>query len=509
MSVQDCEFLNCTVGSFGLLHLAHLPHVSLSNVTFLGHGTFGNVDIFTNTYNALPTDNPGLIPMSLNAVPLSTCLSIVNITYIDTLVVTGMRYEQWICLQGIYLSSCTNGSLTGLNPSENEGFNQMGSVLFLNFTDTLIISDFHLYSNRNSHPLGQGTTAVVGKSLTTHISNSQFEGNSATYGSSVFLHSTGSTTVAASHFVNNSATVGGAIGVELPTQQYVQFTLKDSEFRGNSAANFGGAVAVFRTIVDSSVPEDLIVPTYSCELTLLNALFVGNSAQDGAAVYMDCSSAKQPCALHFSTAVLSSNAAKSIVSLPFDQLKFFYASQLICSENAGTCLVLESTSGDCANCEFRRNQAVSGAAFHISSSNFTFRHSHFELNSVPTYGGAGFLESSTLACDFCLFINNSAGRLGGALYLHSSSLVLSASQFTSNSAHSGGFALQFYRCPVISYINATAFTRNYGSGIAVLSLFSANLSLSFCTFQGNAGARLTGGVHVSLSELKVYRGVTG
>ena len=389
--------------------------------------------------------------------------------------------------------------------SRSEGSEALGAVLFLNFTGKLTVNGLSHYRNRNSHSLGQGTAAVMGKSLTTDIANSRFEGNWAAYGSALYLYSTGFITVASSLFIGNTATTGGAIALELFLHQHVRFTLLSTVFMGNSAVDFGGAVAVLRSMLDS-VGRDSGAFLYSCELEFSNSSFQSNTAQDGAAMYVDCSTADLPCTLRFSSVVLRSNTAESILSLPFDQLKLLFATQLICSENEGNCIRMERTSGYCEHCQFRGNRAVSGTAFHMSKSNLTFQHSHFHNNSAEAYGGVGFLKDvSWLGCNFCLFSNNSAERLGGALYVQSSSLSLDSSQFTSNFAQSGGFALVLYNCPALSYAAGTSFARNYGNGIAVLSLLSANLSLTECSFEWNSGSRLTGGVYVYSSNLTAYK----
>lgn len=556
IAIEDSEFINCTVGSFGVLHLAQLPHVFLANITFKGSGNFGNVDVFTTTVNALPSEHPGELSATLRATPLSTCLSILNFTNVEDIVIAGMKYTNFSCSQGVFLSNCTNGHFGYMEIGNNEGLKSMGAVVFLNLTGKLTVDNLYHYDNRNNNPLGQGTFALLGNSLIAHIANSRFERNWATYGSALFLYSPNSVTVSDSHFIANAAGSGGTIGLELTPQQDANLILIRLEVRGNSAVDFGGAVAVMlwqssasvslhidsteflgnrgsvgsvlhistfvsllpnSSMTHSYVAHNLAAKDATMYLTaghflLINVTFSSNIAKIGAALYRDCPNS--PCVLSLTNVFLLNNTSESIISLPFTQLKSMQATGLTCIENNGKCLMLEFTTAQCENCLFRGNRAVSGAAFHLLTSNLTIHNSSFEYNSVQAYGGAGLLEdSSWLSCNYCDFANNSAGRLGGALHVHSSLLSVSFSKFSCNTAENGGFAVELYRCSDLSSITASAFTRNYGEGTGVLSILSADLSLSECLFEGNLGLILTGGIHAYSSNLKIYkcqfRGQTG
>ncbi len=115
------------------------------------------------------------------------------------------------------------------------------------------------------------------------VTDTTFEDNTGTDGAAIDLNG-GSMTVVGSRFVNNVASrEGGAIRAVLEGE----FVIEDSEFVGNSASLRGGAVYV----TQKSFGDPL---TVQCRAGTGHFGFFGNSADEGAALFLSYSDVATP-----------------------------------------------------------------------------------------------------------------------------------------------------------------------------------------------------------------------
>ena len=546
----NLAFMNCTVGVYGLLLVSKLPHLHLSNITFQGNGVFGNVNRFTTTLDAFATQPGGQIPLNLPTVALSSCESIVNITGVDQLVMEQLQYEQFECYYGMYLAGCKNGSIVDLISSKNVISKANGAVLFFNFTQNLLLSEISHSGNRNNLISGQGTIRLAGPNATIWVRNGEFRENKAPFGGVFHCQGVTNLSISNSTFLDNSAQSGGVIYMDFATIPTATLQITDSKFHRNTASALGGVLAfaleessstLFLYITNSafienrstlgsafhlnplillgqglvtksrvaanSVSETGTFHLAAGSLSLVDTVFEGNSAIDGSGIYRDCSSdfVYGVCELTSTGVSLLRNQGATVIKfLPSLQTKYFFAENLLCSGNSGSCLSLDSTIAQCSNCEFSGNSALSGAGFLLSHSSLTVKYGKYLDNLVEGNGGAGVLEAnSTLLCQNCEFVNNTARRQGGALYVKDSDTVIASSSFSRNTAQEGGFAVSLYRSLYITTITNTQFTYNSGEGIGVITLLVANMSLISCTIADNHYAKLTGGISLYFSDLAI------
>jgi len=543
--LSDLIFVNCTVGSYGVLALSHLPHVYLSNIRFQGYGVFSNVNRFTNTINAFTTEPNAKLPRQVPSVPLSVCLSIANLTKVEELEVAGLRYEHFECLYGMYFSDCNEGIIVDLVSRENVVAEASGAVLFFNFSHSLVVSEIVYLANRNHYIKAPGTFCITGSNLTASIRNGEFAENQASNGG-VFHCS--ALSIANASFTSNIAQSGGVVYMEPVRNLNSAVHISNSKFTGNAASTVGGVLTFILEEVSSShtflisnttflensselgsvlyvnpyilleqglVTDSLVTGNSASEmgtlyvaagsLSLVNTVFEGNLAKDGSGVYRDCSYyVNETCALSCqNVSLLRNTGAALIYFLPSIQPKSFTALQLLCTGNSGVCLSLDSTIAQCSYCEFSGNTARSGGGFLLSHSNLTIKHGKYRDNTVEGNGAVGVVDAnSSLTCKYCEFANNTANRQGGALYITNSEVTIMDSNFSRNVAEEGGFALSFYRSLSVS-ISHTQFTDNSGKGIGVMTLLLANMNLTSCRITNNQYSQLTGGISLYLSELVI------
>lgn len=170
-------------------------------------------------------------------------------------------------------------------------------------------------------------------------------------------------------------------------------------------------------------------------------------------------------------------------------------------------LFMNAGSPTIASCTFYRNAADSVSAGGGGAGSFTGspafvdcafieNSSRWPNNIVNGFGGAIFLEHGSLTR--CTFTGNIA-RDGGAVYVNKSITITDCS-FTGNDATRGGAVFRSGSGAAIFAVTNSHFGQNSaseGGGIGFFNLGSG-VTLTSCTFTGNAASRYGGGV-VNLS----------
>ncbi|HET9950547.1 MAG TPA: right-handed parallel beta-helix repeat-containing protein [Candidatus Eisenbacteria bacterium] len=163
------------------------------------------------------------------------------------------------------------------------------------------------------------------------------------------------------------------------------------------------------------------------------------------------------------------------------------------TENKGSALQLNETTGYLMNSRFIGNSATGGAALYMSRSEMVLpaRNNFFEENRADeTVGGAVLADSSRIILSNCLFRRNSSAVAGGAVAAVQRAFVsTSRCEFIENHAAQGG-ALHADRAQFL--IGYSLFVRNTatagGAAIGVLGRFDANVNPIFTnnTFYKNS-----------------------
>ena len=184
-----------------------------------------------------------------------------------------------------------------------------------------------------------------------------------------------------------------------------------------------------------------------------------------------------------------------IVDLHIDALDF-----ISCGHNGSAALNIHSVwNARISNCTFRNNtnglmsRSSFGGAIYVQNSTLTLSENIFQ-NSCGAYGGALYAYSNnTLTLSGNTFLNNAATSIGGALYAETNNiLTLSENTFQNNSGKYGG-ALSAYSNNTLT-LSDNKFQNNsagYGGG-ALYAETNNTLTLSENTFQNNSASAYGG-----------------
>ncbi len=149
------------------------------------------------------------------------------------------------------------------------------------------------------------TQESISKTSNLTINNSRFTNNKALYGGAIAAAGANTTTkVTNSYFNNNSTVAGGQGGAIWSDKSAEALDIEGSIFENNTADDKGGAIAAYKsaTITDTSfvnnkagnkggaiwANDDITVNASESDV-----VFAGNSANDGADIYMDNSSSSK------------------------------------------------------------------------------------------------------------------------------------------------------------------------------------------------------------------------
>ena len=209
-------------------------------------------------------------------------------------------------------------------------------------------------------------------------------------------------------------------------------------------------------------------------ISILNCLFDGNSAENGGAFYAEGNSN-----------VVSSNCT-------FINTK-------------GTVVyVIKSTIRD-EGSVYENNTAVMGAVIYaLESDNLTFHGSKFYGNKAKEKGGAILSYTSHIILDKCEAFNNSASE-GGVINLLSGTLEIKNSCFYQNSAYKMGGVMYVESSPRL-LISASSFSCNEADRLGIFHLSYSILTLQNTTITNNR-VKVKGVIHAQDSQIKSVDGL--
>ena len=170
---------------------------------------------------------------------------------------------------------------------KNEAYYAAGALALMGVKNPKV-DDCYFDSNSVNH-LGGG---IYTNSLGTEINNSTFVNGHAASGAGVYMvysetntDSISNSFITDSKFYNNTALYGGA-GVTATSHA----TISNSEFKDNSAGNYGGAVDLTHArLINSTLENNNAIyggATYVHDSDIINSTFKDNTAEVGNAIYI-------------------------------------------------------------------------------------------------------------------------------------------------------------------------------------------------------------------------------
>lgn len=284
---------------------------------------------------------------------------------------------------------------------------------------------------------------------TASIENSQFLGNKATLNGGAIYNAeggsidsnAGSIILSNNTYKDNTATSNGGAVYNAGTT-----TITDSEFSGNTAQNYGGAV-ITRCVTDGC----------TAKTTISNSTFKNNTASIGGAVFGWTNSETEISGSTFDSNTADFGGAiytsTSMKNLTISDSKFLNNTAL----GVGAVGIFKKAS--LTNVTFDGNKSTDetgsggGAVFLGALSQTTIDGGTFTNNTSASVGGAiavrstdeGNNSAAKLDIENSTFINNTAKTQGGAVFstFYNSeksvdSVYIASSEFTGNSAAEGG-----------------------------------------------------------------------
>eukprot|EP00033_Pygsuia_biforma_P001007 GCRY01001152.1.p1 GENE.GCRY01001152.1~~GCRY01001152.1.p1 ORF type:complete len:843 (+),score=207.25 GCRY01001152.1:272-2800(+) len=329
--------------------------------------------------------------------------------------------------------------------------------------------------------------------------------------------------------IQNSKTRGGAI-----FSADTDFTISHSVFRGNTAANFGGALnmrvgssmAVRNTTFEHNYAGEHggAIDIYLATLDLKDCLFLNNTSEygHGGAINLQLllvgsvstisdSRFEDNSALLYGGAVAAIDTSAAVrnsvifnntspcgggIYLKFaEECHFLLENSTVENNTAnkdGGGLYSLGCQFQSQNSTFAHNTAQQGGGVYLYASESAFTGSVFADNRASS-GGGGFLDLAMGTFDNCSFLANSASNTskqggGGGLYLFYSYFTVADSLFSGNVAlnpHSSGLIHQNESCAKSSDLMADG---NSPPGISGECLPECDVACRYCSGDGRSTA---------------------
>lgn len=362
-----------------------------------------------------------------------------------------------------------------------------------------------------------GTTENNGGVI--NITNTEFDGNSASIGGAIFLHN-GTMNITNSKFTNNTADYSGAIFTG--STKYAVLNIVDSLFEGNTAKGVGAVQGMSVTSIKNTIFRN---NTATEDSDGAGALFLGaiSNTQIGnsvdSSIFENNVSATRGGAISTRSEIANNkDASLDIVNTKFTGNKaattggafdnYFYNS----SSNAGFVTVKGS--------EFTNNTAMNGGAIYNhgeldknnKSGAIQIKNSTFDKNIANGGQGGAIYTKGLINIDNSVFTNNETTTDGGAIYANISPALginsITNSKFISNkaisydAADSGAISL----ANGVFEIKNSEFTSNeakYGGAIYAYTGNKKGLKVAIdnTVFEGNSA--LSGGAIVTVASQKM------
>ena len=281
-----------------------------------------------------------------------------------------------------------------------------------------------------------------------------YSGSESAQDNEVFEYDLGSNL----YFFNNSAAHGGAVkikiddgGVNLGNASF-KITINGAKFEQNSSTTEGGALKI-----------DYGATKYALTLNLNSGTFIGNSSNNGGAIYS-------------------------------------YRANVSYSSGLGTDAV----------CEFSGNTAnASGSAMYINQAPY------FNMKTVKAYNsntctyndGVIYLESSKMTMENGIIDGNTSAGWGGGLHMKNSTLTINKGQITNNTCNNRGGGIYMNNSTLTinnGIINNNTSKAEYGGGVCAID--NSNFTMSNGQINGNSSPNEGGGVYVKGSSFTMTNG---
>ncbi|CAG9312679.1 unnamed protein product [Blepharisma stoltei] len=346
-------------------------------------------------------------------------------------------------------------------------------------------------------------TSTIRRSVT--IESSSFWNNYAyANGGGVYLEEKSAITggielkIIGASFVGNSATYGSGLFIDQSAALSQDSIISSSIFQENSSSKSG---AIF-------------LQYYRGIILIQNSEFVENTSVLSAVLHIDIAedteNLNSKVKIEFST--FRGNKGKSIIygdnqnrnsSIETKNCLFEY--------NKGIVVYLDFDYFSETGSIFQYNSAPIASCFYLQNSAVLYASSIFLNNTSEKYGGViSITFKSIFYCDHCTFTKNQALKAKGGVLVseQDSQFSISNSQFIQNSCGTDGSAIFVFNCnSTASSIAHIDFLNNHAYGSGLISLISSQISISSINISSNSAEIQTSGIKLAHSIVNIYDSV--
>ena len=381
-----------------------------------------------------------------------------------------------VSIKGLHFMGCGGNLVTQVNRLTIEdtifqGIEGSGTALVLNGTVEANIVTCSYFCNTigstiqgfevSTFDMSETRTAggaIIATQSNALIYNTIFEGNSAHFGTSIYVGKRSNVSINNSQFFNEASTSGSSGFGVLFVDQDCSVQVSNSTFNNNKAgygviSSFGGTVVINNDTIfvsNTALVYGGAVFVYNGSLYVNHSTFLNNTAGNGGGVIGAYGGS---CFIADST--FSSNIAHFIGGVIYAMtIKHFLPS---------------NTSGG-------TDTAV--GSFYIAGSTFS--------NNAAEVGGVMYTINSSVCVTDSSFHNNTAVTAGGVLYIFESVFLIANTTFNSSAASLGGIAHSYDSQMTIIDCN---FEKTTTSMLGAMYLFLTSINFSGNTdFVDNLGS---------------------
>ncbi|CAG9324291.1 unnamed protein product [Blepharisma stoltei] len=492
------------------------------------------------------------------------CEFIVSLSKLVNLYIEGVNISKNTCRNSsptFIIDNSNSNSLNSLRCSENVGNGLSPVCFYLTGSYDRNLTNLELIGNRNNYISGGYGALKLESENILYITNCSFVNNSASLSSAVYFSGI-SISIESSIFDSNESRLGNGGALYFislfQTNEESSFIINSSYFIRNSAASDGGAIFL---IQNSRLSK-------SIDIKISQSDFIGNYANNGAALYIDnsvvlskdsiilasnfnknTSKKSGVIFLYFNSGILSFISCEFIENSSYlaavfaidiaedkqDMRSKIYIDLSIFRKNTGNSVIYTYSQNKNSSIEtknsvfeynnarvvslnfdyfvdngsvFQFNSAPYGSCFYLQNSAILYANSSQFLNNTgQEYGGVIAISSKSIFnCNNCSFIQNKAKIKGGVLDAEQESrFFILNSTFKKNSCEKEGSAIYAFNCNLIaSSLILSQFSNNYASNTGVISLISSKILILSSIFSNNSAGGYSPGLSLTFSSAEIY-----
>ncbi|CAG9309876.1 unnamed protein product [Blepharisma stoltei] len=549
-------------GGSGMIDINNLVNIDVNSLSLDSNGASTDIDVNDIILNDWIEDSTMYLKLQYDDAALIDCASMISVDSSINISISDFSMTNNYCKESspvFILSKIGELSISRFNCTKNEGNGDHPICLYVAAAIETSIINSTFISNANNLSSGSGAIGTITSNLNLTLENCLFQSNSAGYGGALYFQGR-YLNISKSIFIMNKSPneLGGAIYYS-PQIIYKNsgFFIDSCNFNKNQAISYGGAIYI----------EEKIIGSTKIDLQFKNVSFFYNSAENGAAIYIEKTAAlsqyssiedshflnntaetsgtlsisfyngilsitdtdfsknyaKWGSAIYITTkedgsslrsqtildtCTITNNSGESIIHMDdLSQYSYLETTNCLFEWNLGTVILLNYDNWVETASIFRYNTAIKGGSS-VSLQNQATGEStgtiFYENISKATGGAASISSQSIFKCSFCNFTNNYAENSGGVIYVEQNSLILiEDSIITGNSCLRKGSVMYLLGTSLVSSQIIRTNIYNNKASEGAIVLLDASILINSSKIHENSADEASPGLILTLSSANI------